>query len=320
MQPRPPGAAGNLAHTKLQLNGDKPSLNDWGSNALVDHNRKKMYMYGGMRPQDDKFDPFRKLDIHPLPALTEASTALISIGGGAFFLLFGGYDGDSENLTNDLIAVDLDLLTWWFVDVQGTPLRPRMGASMVVTKYSPETRWTWRASDAPIPRGIPVLGYDIQATPVYGGLKILLTQGRVHNIERMSLSPKSTIFFHTENRTFQDARHTIGNFPGNIAWYSLVAGLRSPAAALPSAIIGAVVDHSAEDEDLVPELWQYSLPPVERIRCLGLREKLWQLDLDLREFVAVDNRLLLLGSEGGRGHDNKWDVAIEIASEYFEEE
>ncbi|KAJ7932306.1 hypothetical protein B0H13DRAFT_1531526, partial [Mycena leptocephala] len=120
-----------------------------------------VYMYGGVRPQDRSntptcdfhcldlkrmqrrnltnslkfrprnhiFDPFWKedenLEIRHLHALTEASTALISVGGGTSFMLFGGHD--AHNPTSDLITVDLDLLTWWYIEVQGTPLRPRMG-------------------------------------------------------------------------------------------------------------------------------------------------------------------------------------------------
>jgi hypothetical protein len=79
-------------------------------------------------------------------------------------------------------------------------------------------------------------------------------------------------------------------------------------------------------------VWQYFLPPTERIRSLGLREKIWDLNLDLQAFVAVGNRLILLGSKEGRevtGADNnqmavdkplpRWDVAVEISSEYLKD-
>ncbi|KAJ6588127.1 hypothetical protein B0H19DRAFT_977992 [Mycena capillaripes] len=416
-----PSSARNFAHTKFHLKGDKPIFNDWES-FTVDHQREKLYMYGGVRPGDESytptsdfhcldlktmlwwnltnslkfrpqthiFDPFckeeEKLEIRNLPALTEASTAFISVGGGSFFLIFGGHD--TQNPKNDLIAVDLDLLTWWFAEVQGTPLRPRMGASMVainnrlfifggrdqfsddyppiirtysIAEYSPQTRWTWRVSDAPLPPDLPLLGYNIRATPVYGGQKILLTQGRVHNDNPIDLSRESTIFFHTENHTFQDVRATMGNFPRGISWHhlgSIVSGSlpsvtasprrrgrpprnplpppHSPIAAMPahdfppSVVIVAWVTHSEKDGDLVPEAWQYFLPPAERIRCLDLREKLWALNLDLQAFVAVGNRLVLLGSEEGRESTDaentqmavdkpvpRWDIAVEISSEYL---
>jgi hypothetical protein len=99
-----------------------------------------------------------------------------------------------------------------------------------------------------------------------------------------------------------------------------------------SVVIIAWVKHSADDDGLVPEVWQYFLPPTERIRSLGLREKIWDLNLDLQAFVAVGNRLILLGSKEGRevtGADNnqmavdkplpRWDVAVEISSEYLKD-
>jgi hypothetical protein len=61
-----------------------------------------------------------------------------------------------------------------------------------IAEYNPQTLWTWRVSDAPLPPDLPLLGYSIQATPVYGGQKILLTQGRVHNDE---VSPALQIKF-----------------------------------------------------------------------------------------------------------------------------
>jgi hypothetical protein len=78
------------------------------------------------------------------------------------------------------------------------------------------------------------------------------------------------------------------------------------------------------DDALVPEIWQYFLPPVGRIRCLNLRETFWDLKLDLQSFVTAGTRMLLFGSK--EGHDDeaevednivrrlpRWDVAIEIS-------
>ncbi|KAJ7118440.1 hypothetical protein C8R43DRAFT_934201 [Mycena crocata] len=416
--------SGNLAHTNFHLKGNHPSFNDWASFA-VDHQKERLYSYGGVKPYDEgntptcdfhcldlrtmgwknltnslRFrpqnyipDPFLK-DIEPLatrqlPAWLEPASAFISVGGGTFFLLFGGHIRD-VGPTSDMIAIDLDLLTWWFVDVQGAPIRPRMSACMVavdnkififggrdkfeenspaspirtysVAQYTPQTRWTWQTADQPFPPDLPLLGYSIQATPVYGGQKIILTQGRVDD-SPLDVSRETTIFFHTQNHTFQDARTTMGNFPRGIAWYNLgsvVAGAVRPSApptprrcgrpprnpppeiappavptmptynSLPSVIIVAWIKHSAQDDDLVPEAWQYSLPPAERIRCLNLREKIYDLDLDLQSFVAVGNRLFLLGSGESRDavdaqNDDMevdkpipaWDVAVEISSEYL---
>ncbi|KAJ7753889.1 hypothetical protein B0H14DRAFT_2979706 [Mycena olivaceomarginata] len=414
-----PGPNEALRFAPTELRGNLPFFNDWGS-STVDHQREKLYMYGGVRPRDDDniptsdfhcldlktkqwwnltdslkfrprnyvFDPFFKedntLERRKLPALTEPAVAFISVGGGTYFFLFGGYD--TENSTSELIAVDLDLLIWWFVDVQGTPLRPRLSASMVavdnslfifggrenfdspgirtysIAEYTPRTRWTWRVSDAPLPPDLPLLGYGIQSTPVFNGQKILLTRGRTSD-KPIDLSRESTIFFHTENHTFHDARTTMGDFPQGIAWYqtaSLVVAARrpklesvsvspsptkrprgrppknpAPAAATPvvptpasfqdSVMLVAWVKHTADDDALVPEAWLYSLPPAERIRCLDIREAVWDLNIDLQAFVAVGNRLFLLGSHEGR---EGWrvdkplprlDIAVEISTEYLKD-
>ncbi|KAJ7140061.1 hypothetical protein C8R43DRAFT_1018808 [Mycena crocata] len=297
-------------------------------------------------------------------------------------MLFGGSD-DARNVKSDMIAVDLDLLTWWVVNVQGNPIhpiRPRLSASMVaindrlfifggrdefeddydpprpppliptysIAHYTAQTGWRWQFSDLPAPLN---LGYSIQATPVYNGQKILLMQGRVQNPKRINLSAQSTIFFHTQNHTFQDASTTVGKFPDKLAWYdlgSLVAGppppALPPAAGIndpdpfvplpnfpPSAVIVGWIKRLHDDSEenvLVPEVWQYLLPPVERIRCLDLVNDFYYLerdfeyaaDFDFHSFILIGNRLLLLGSKEERHSPTaRLDIAVEISSEYLTE-
>ncbi|KAJ7243579.1 hypothetical protein B0H12DRAFT_829009 [Mycena haematopus] len=48
-----------------KLKGDSPVFDDWGSIA-VDHQREKIYMYGGVRPGDKRYLPtnyFHCLDL-----------------------------------------------------------------------------------------------------------------------------------------------------------------------------------------------------------------------------------------------------------------
>ncbi|KAJ7111462.1 hypothetical protein C8R44DRAFT_985554 [Mycena epipterygia] len=285
-----------LVHTEYPLKGDRPFFNDWPS-MVVDHQREKVYSYGGVRPGDESntntsdfhcldlktmtwsnltdglrfrpstyvSDPFLKdppnVTLRRLPALMEPAIALMSNSGpppteededclrGTFLFLFGGHN--SDNPTSDLIAIDLDLNTWWVVDVQGTPILPRMSTSMVairnklfifggrtrfannaptmctysVAKLHRETpwttRWTWEVSDAQMPPNLPALGCSIQATPVHDSQMILLARGRVRNDERINLSSETTIFFHTRDYTFRNAGTTIGTFPRELAWYQL---------------------------------------------------------------------------------------------------
>jgi len=158
---------------------------------------------------------------------------------------------------------------------------------------------------------------------------------------------------------------TSGNFPKEVAWYELCtlsptpnnrpllpADLDSPSfkghapkrgspsirhisstsasaplASPPSAIIATWIPHS--DHCLVPELWQYMLPPEEEFRCLNLRQKIWDLNLDLQAFTVVGSRLFLLGYQGPPGaHDEAtdddddddedavWNVCVEVSLEH----
>ncbi|KAJ7742576.1 hypothetical protein B0H16DRAFT_1563032 [Mycena metata] len=390
--------AANFAHTKHPLQGERPFFNDWCS-FVVNQQSQKIYIYGGVRPGDDsnhptsdlytldlrtmkwwnmtnllKFrpknlvsDPFFKgeenLEIRELPALTEAAVTLSSIGGGQYLIIFGGYNPaihQCEFRPHRRGSGPFDVV------VHRHPRRTDQAPD--VCRHSqllPQTQtpWTWRVADVPFPPDLPLLGYGIQATPVYGGQKILLTKGRVESNKPIDLSRESTIFFHTQNLTFQDARATMGNFPVGISWYDLgavVPGAPSsvsasprrrgrppknppreltPVAAMPthsfpsSVVVVAWQKHPEHEDHLVPEAWQYFLPPAERIRCLNLRDRLWNLNLDLQAFVVVGSRLLLLGSAGGESDPTdaqgsqmavdkpmaQWDIAVEISSEYLEE-
>ncbi|KAJ7709099.1 hypothetical protein B0H14DRAFT_2646503 [Mycena olivaceomarginata] len=309
----------NLAHNRLLLKETSP--HSMTESFVVDHQREKLYSYGGVRPYDKSLTPtsdfhcldlrtmewqnigpslrFRPIadpcltaqsDLKKLPALMEPASAIISVSGGTYMFLFGGHDPESQGPTANLIAIDLDLLIWWYADVNGTPIVPRINqlfifggrsksdddspgiATYSVAVYDPQTQWTWTVSDGPMPPDLPPLGYGIQAIPIDDGEQILLTRGWVENTE---------------------------------------------------------VPHNDTEDVLVPEIWQYFLPPIRRIRCLNLRETFWDLNLDLQSFVTVGNRMLLFGSE--EGHDDeadaqdddetqvdrhlpRWDIAIEISA------
>ncbi|KAJ7932322.1 hypothetical protein B0H13DRAFT_2179455 [Mycena leptocephala] len=297
---------------------------------------------------------FRTLDtqlvLKELPALNEPASSLTSVDGGTYMFLFGGHDPKSKRVTADLIAINLDSFIWWYVDVPGPPVVPRMSASMVAIRnrififggrnkfeddssgiaaysiavYSPQAEWTWAVSDRPLPSALPPLGYSIRATPIDDGAEILLTRGYVDNSEPFSLSPNTIILFDTENHNFRTASETMGNFPSGIRWHllgSIVAGGSPPenhSNFPPSVVLAAWVPHTDAEDVLVPEIWQYFLTPLPQIRCLNLRETF--LNLDLHSFVAVGNRMLLFGSEEGHNHDEahenlpQWDFAIEVSS------
>lgn len=121
-------------------------------------------------------------------------------------LLFGGRKKNA--LSANLIAVDLENLTWFIIpiDSEGGPATARMSASMVAVKdriyifggmglharnsyktsntycvaeyTNHDRKWRWIVRDEPYPEHIPSLGYDLGAVPVYDGKKILLMAGR----------------------------------------------------------------------------------------------------------------------------------------------
>ncbi|KAJ7799275.1 hypothetical protein B0H14DRAFT_2617203 [Mycena olivaceomarginata] len=58
-------ANGKLTHTWLPLKGEQPTLNDWES-FVIDHQRERLYSYGGVRPYDKTIAPtsdFHCLDL-----------------------------------------------------------------------------------------------------------------------------------------------------------------------------------------------------------------------------------------------------------------
>lgn len=82
---------------------------------------------------------------------------------------------------------------------------------------------------------------------------------------------------------------------------------------LPSVIFSAWLPRPDGYAEL--ELWQYFLPPEEKISCLQLRQNLWDLDLDLQSFVVVGGRFFLLGYEASRDarpEDAEYNICTEI--------
>lgn len=140
----------------------------------------------------------------PLPCLHQPAIALFHIGLKRFMLLFGGRN--KRTLSSELIAVNLDELTWFTIQIEGAPATPRRSSSMAaignrlfifggvglnggsenkvlntycVAEYTNhDMKWRWIVRDKPYPDHVPSLGWDLNATSVYGGKKILLTAGR----------------------------------------------------------------------------------------------------------------------------------------------
>jgi hypothetical protein len=127
--------------------------------------------------------------------------------------LFGGYNADEDHPSSDLIAVDVDRLIWWVVEVRGKVeggnIKPRINPAMTaignriyifsgitqymdesehepehlrsysIVEYDPESRhWQWELADMPYPDTVPPGQIFEDCIPVHDGKQILLTPGR----------------------------------------------------------------------------------------------------------------------------------------------
>ncbi|KAK0460670.1 uncharacterized protein EV420DRAFT_224555 [Desarmillaria tabescens] len=302
--------------------------------------------------------PFQKPK--PLPCLCRAASTFLRMNGCEYVFLFGGYDVAKEkDLSSELIAIDVRTKMWAYVNVVGR-VKGRIDATMagidnrlyifggrpsrnvqnctVLRSYSVaecvNCRWTWIVEDEPYTADVPNLGFGGKALPVYDGMKILLTPGRIQTDVEITMSEHNMVFFHTENRTFQSVSKTNGKFPAELQWYNSYA-VKPPqrssiplprAAGLPprealaaslshpfTVIVGWIKSPDHKDY-LVPEVWQYFIPPKERVQCLNLHRKLWALDLDLQTFITVNGRHFLFGVEGDDAYNKNtvYNVCVEL--------
>ena len=65
-----------------------------------------------------------------------------------------------------------------------------------------------------------------------------------------------------------------------------------------------------DDDDLAPELWRYTLPPLEQCQKLDLQKDLYALELDLHLFVVVGGRFFFFGRRGPA--DEVYNVCVEV--------
>lgn len=133
----------------------------------------------------------------------------VQASGQRILLLFGGQvnglkPDDLGEVSNELIAIDVDHLKWWVVDVAGGPIASRVEARLIVVddqlfifggktsageqlesneSYSVASfanyHWTWDVRDEPYPAHVPALGFCCDAVAIQDGdtQKILLTVG-----------------------------------------------------------------------------------------------------------------------------------------------
>ncbi|KAG7445267.1 uncharacterized protein BT62DRAFT_187317 [Guyanagaster necrorhizus] len=302
--------------------------------------------------------PFKKPK--PLPCLYRAASTFLRMYGCEYVFLFGGCDDDTSQISSKLIAIDVSAKIWAYVNVKGD-IAPRIDAAMVgignrlyvfggrpngnvegrsilrsysVAECDEYCHWSWIVEDEPYTADVPNLGFGGGAFPIYDGMKILLTPGRIHTTADITMSENNVVFFHTENRTFQSVSKTNGNFPSNLQWYNSYAVKPSQRTSIPlpraaglpprealtvgpshpfTVIVGWIKSPDHEGY-LVPEVWQYFIPPKERVQCLNLHRKLWALDLDLQTFITVNGRHFLFGvdEDDVSSKNTVYNVCVEL--------
>ncbi|KAJ6464178.1 hypothetical protein C8R47DRAFT_1156650 [Mycena vitilis] len=252
-------------------------------------------------------------------------------------LLFGGQvNGTDENdpgeVSNDLIAVDVDRSVWWVVDIVGGPVAARVQSRIIVVdnrffifggktyeeeQYSStesysiagydHKHWTWEVRDVPYPPHVPALGFCCDAMAVQDGdsPKILLTVGctdYTHDPGPVQLVARSFVLFDTESRSFTTQMADNGNFPGKLSYYNIygVPGNNPPS---KSAIICKFHTNTH------PELYIYSLPPQGGCKKLGLRQRIAATKKTFEFFAVVGQKMYLFG--------DKWDILAEIPQHWI---
>ncbi|KAK0224097.1 hypothetical protein IW262DRAFT_1548206 [Armillaria fumosa] len=225
--------------------------------------------------------------------LGKLDSTFLSIHGWRYIFLFGGYDGTEIN--SKLIAINVNTKVWSVVPIEGT-VAPRIDAAMV---------------------GIEDRLY------IFGG--------------RQRFEHGNTVFFHCKHCAFQSASETEGVFPMGLHWYfahtiealppvsnpGLPARGRRPIEFVPAPppvdpyaiICGWVASpFSNDDSYLVPELYRYVLPPVQEVECLDMKQKLWELELNLQSFIAVGRKLYMFGHDDSDETDahTVYTVCVEL--------
>jgi hypothetical protein len=158
------------------------------------------------------------------------------------------------------------------------------------------------------------------------------------------MSGDTCVLFHTKHHTFQPLGVVTGEFPVNAGWLHAWSFQRkkcdltspsnssksrgSPKKALPSALPSPSREAATpppvsfpvsvlicawmrQDEFLIPEIWNFLLPPEQECRRLNFQQRIFNLDLRLEMFIVVDGRAFLLGSDDSQ-KDEQWNICAEI--------
>ncbi|KAJ3515851.1 hypothetical protein NLJ89_g1494 [Agrocybe chaxingu] len=221
--------------------------------------------------------------------------------------------------------------------------------SYSVAEYFPDEHvWRWVVQDAAYSNLIPRNQAFEQAIPVYSGTKILLTPGRFADGKHIQFSDRNLFFFHVAQNRFQTVDVT-GDFPRDVLWYTCFPNdepiflpsaipkppdrrprgrprkekIQVPASAPLTLTSNSPLSTSSTSapciticgwvpwgkEEAAPELWHLFLTPTERIDCLNISKKVYDLDHDFQGVIMAGGKMMLLG------YDPPEDVKMEDAGD-----
>ncbi|KDR80833.1 hypothetical protein GALMADRAFT_241303 [Galerina marginata CBS 339.88] len=276
-----------------------------------------------------------------LPALLGAGISLMEVGSCSLIFLFGGHNADEDNKpSSTLIAIDPERKEWWIVEFEDefpSPV-PRINPVLVAANqklyifggikqfeanwahhktYSivdvelplaGPNRWKWAALDIPYPRIVKnqIFGY---ALSVHDGMMILLLPGRKTRKAKLDFQFKTMFYFLPSSNNF----FLMGKPKGYKALSDCVHWYGARNFDPLSVLLCAWIPHSRGY--LVPELWQYSIFPDNKVVCLGVGQKVFDLDIDLRHFTVVGDKMFLMGQTN---EDNKDDYPGTMCDTYVE--
>ncbi|KAF7343368.1 hypothetical protein MVEN_01769100 [Mycena venus] len=227
----------------------------------------------------------------------------VQASGQRLLLLFGGQinglkTDDLGEVSNELIAIDVDTLKWWVVDVAGGRVATRVEAHLLIFESTEsycvarfaDYKWAWEVRDERYPSHVPLLGFCCNAVAIQDGdaQKILLTVGCTDSTETVDLNPTSFVLFDIGLRTFAPQVAKRGNFPRT-----------------DPASTSVVICTFHADAAQKPELYVYA--PQDGCRSLGLRRRIAKTGRTFELFVVVGPKIYLFGWTR-----EKWDIVAEI--------
>ncbi|KAJ7151365.1 hypothetical protein C8R43DRAFT_1004934 [Mycena crocata] len=263
--------------------------------------------------------------------------------GQRLLFLFGGQingtdEDDLGEVSNELIAIDIDNAKWWTVEVAGGAITARLwsdilivddrlfifggktyvdGQAQSVDSYSIATvrnyRWSWEVCDVPYPGHLKSLGFCSDSAVIHDGdtKKILLAAGFTDSevgltgSSNIDLSSRSFIVFDIHLRTFHERGAGNGTFPGNVSWYDISA---LPENMTPSKSTVLCTFHA--DSARWPELYVYSpLQQAGNCKPLDIGKHIAATRRNFEFFATVGSSLYLLG---WTETTSKWDLFAEI--------